>query len=192
MGIELFFDTETSGIANFKKSFICKQPWVCQLGMILSSQEKEYLKADFLIRSNGRIIEDQAKKVHGITESECNRYGISEKSACFLFLEALLACDTIVCHNVQFDKLLICHMLHNNGFKAEANYLNNFKYYCTMERGTELCKIPNPNPRFTNYKWPSLQELYNFLFGSDFEGAHDAMADIKATKTCYYKMTGVM
>lgn len=39
-----------------------------------------------------------------------------------------------------------------------------------------------------NSKWPKLQELYKVLFGHSFEGAHNAMADVVATKDCFWEM----
>jgi DNA polymerase III epsilon subunit-like protein len=37
-------------------------------------------------------------------------------------------------------------------------------------------------------KYPKLKELHQFLFGEDFSNAHDAMADIEATKRCFLKL----
>jgi len=31
-------------------------------------------------------------------------------------------------------------------------------------------------------------ELYRFLFGKEFDDAHDAMADIRATKDCFLEL----
>ena len=56
--------------------------------------------------------------------------------------------------------------------------------YCTMQAGTNFCKIPGKY----GYKWPKLMELYVKLFGHDFEGAHNAMSDIDATQECFWKM----
>ena len=50
--------------------------------------------------------------------------------------------------------------------------------------GTDFCKIPG----YFGYEWPKLQELYHKLFGCDFEDAYDAMADITATKKCFFEM----
>jgi len=58
----LFFDTETSGMANFKSGYRSKQPWICQLGLILSNGKRDFTETSFLIRSNGRKISKEAKK----------------------------------------------------------------------------------------------------------------------------------
>jgi len=54
-----------------------------------------------------------------------------------------------------------------------------------MKNSTNLCKIPRPGG---GLKWPKLQELYFFLFGETFVGAHDAAYDVKATRKCYYEI----
>lgn len=54
----------------------------------------------------------------------------------------------------------------------------------TMVAATDYCKIPG----VYGYKWPKLIELHRKLFGCDFEDAHDAMADITATKKCFFEM----
>lgn len=63
---------------------------------------------------------------------------------------------------------------------------------CTMKESTAYCKIPNKpdkNGRVRGgAKWPTLQELHSKLFGSEFEAAHDAMADITATKDCFFEL----
>lgn len=37
-------------------------------------------------------------------------------------------------------------------------------------------------------KWPTLQELHTFLFGVGFEGAHDALVDVRACAKCYWEI----
>ena len=35
---------------------------------------------------------------------------------------------------------------------------------------------------------PKLQELHRKLFGCDFDNAHDALSDIRATEKCFWEM----
>lgn len=183
--MRLFFDTESSGLPKHK-DYKQKQPWVVQLAMILSTEDKIYAETSLIIRSEKRNIEKGALNVHGINTNTSDNCGISEGTACFVFLELMLNCDEIVCHNVKFDRLLVAHMLHSNGFSSKAEFLFGYDSYCTMNNGVDICKIPRPRGR--GLKWPTLQELHMQLFGEGFEGAHDALADVKATRRCYYKM----
>ena len=57
-----------------------------------------------------------------------------------------------------------------------------------MQRSTNFCAIPNPNSYYGGYKWPKLEELYRKLFGRMFDNAHDALADVVATKECFFAL----
>lgn len=59
---------------------------------------------------------------------------------------------------------------------------------CTKLSSTDYCALPHPDPDHVGYKWPSLQDLYKKLFGQEFENAHDALADITATKDCFFEL----
>ena len=37
-------------------------------------------------------------------------------------------------------------------------------------------------------KWPKLEELHIKLFGCNFEGAHDALDDVRATAKCFFEL----
>ena len=53
-----------------------------------------------------------------------------------------------------------------------------------MLTSTEFCGITN----YFGYKWPTLLELYNKLFNSSFEDAHDAKVDNEATIKCFLEL----
>ena len=56
-----------------------------------------------------------------------------------------------------------------------------------MQASTDYCAIPSNSP-YGGYKWPKLEELYRKLFGCMFDNAHDALADVEATKKCYFEL----
>ena len=39
-----------------------------------------------------------------------------------------------------------------------------------------------------HYKWPKLNEKNQFLFKSDFDITHNALADVKATAKCFFEL----
>ena len=55
-----------------------------------------------------------------------------------------------------------------------------------MQKSVKVCKIPFEGRG--GYKWPKLTELHQHLFNEDFEGAHDALADVMATVKCYFNL----
>ena len=186
--MELFFDTETSGLVP-KGTSICnkKFPWVVQLGLILSTREIKFAELNLLIRPYDRTISQGAYGAHGISLEMCEKAGVEEDRVLELFLEIVEMADTLVCHNFWFDSQLVANMICNHHGAEEAEKILHHKHFCTMQNGTNLCKIPKPwgSP----YKWPTLQELHVKLFGETFSGAHDAMNDVRATRRCYYEMT---
>lgn len=183
--VVLFMDTETSGKANFNNTYKQNQPWIVQLAMILSDKDKIYSEISLLIQSNGRQVEQEAFAVHGIASDITEKHGITETTACYMFLELFANCDIISCHNIAFDRLFVAHMLYNNKFTNISETLFKKKSFCTMNSGTKICKLPGA---YGKYKWPTLQELYNHLFGEIFSGAHDALTDVRATRKCYYEI----
>jgi len=70
--------------------------------------------------------------------------------------------------------------MYRLGFQAK----NKPQKICTMQSTTDICKLPSQY----GFKWPSLQELHKFLFGCDFEGAHDASDDVTAMAKCFFEL----
>lgn len=83
--------------------------------------------------------------------------------------------DYIIGHNVEFDKNMII---------AEAKRVGH-----TFDFGkVRWVDTMKPTTEFVNGKGgrrPKLIHLHEKLFGRGFDGAHDAMADIVATKDCF-------
>lgn len=184
--MELFFDTETSG---FRKAALGpndpQQAWIVQLGAILSTSDQIIAEVNFLIKPEGRSINPGAQKIHGLSTAIADK-GLYEDNVARIFALMLDNADILVCHNYKFDIYLVKDLLERNSMMSEALTLMAKPHYCTMLNSTQLCKLPS---RYKGkYKWPKLTELHQFLFGCEFEGAHDAMADVRATRSCYYKL----
>jgi len=186
--MELFLDTETSDMYKFKKYFEDpSQPWIVQLGFILSERDAIYQEGNLIIKANGRNIEPGAENVHCITKETSEKVGLPESLVLELLANLIDITDTIVCHNIGFDLRVISAVAWPFFDDSLLDKLGKPKYhYCTMLEGTKRCKLPG---RFGNYKWPKLQELHTYLFGEEFKDAHDALADVRATRRCYYEMT---
>jgi DNA polymerase III subunit epsilon len=180
----LFFDTETTGMADFKAPPSAKhQPHIIQMAMLLTTANgSEITRASFLIRPDGWTVSKQAADVHHITTEACADLGIDIWTAAAI-LSALLDQDPpplIVAHNADFDRFML-------NIEAERNDIlfDKSDWYCTMRAATDILKLPG---RYGNFKWPSLTETHKHFFGADFEGKHDAMGDVLACKACYFKI----
>ena len=188
----LFFDAETSDF--IKKALSANDPeqaWTVQIGAILASQEEEFDQMNIIIKSNGRSMNYYAQEVHGITIERADQEGIDELEAAEQFGLMLRRADLVVCHNFAFDWNYVYQMMERNleelsDLARSAFYLD-LPNHCTMKDKAvvKMCGLKNKAGRA---KWPKLTELHEHLFGKRFDGAHDAYADISATKRCFFEL----
>lgn len=182
----LFFDTETTGLPidyDAPSSDTANWPRLVQLSWILTDDKgNDISRGDYIIYPKGFTIPVGASNIHRITTERALAEGVALDSAMSLFINALDSAEYIVGHNIAFDiKVVGAEMVR----LGKDDMLRTKKAFCTMIVGTEFCKLPG---NYGNYKWPKLKELYNKLFGCDFEEAHNSAADIEATKKCFWEM----
>jgi DNA polymerase III epsilon subunit-like protein len=189
----LFFDTETSDF--IKKSLPANDPdqaWTVQIGALLTDQEGNELdKLNTLIKANGRSMNHYAEAVHGISVDRADEEGIDELEAAEKFGRILRQANLVVGHNFAFDWAYAMHLLERNidalSDEARSAFYLALPNYCTMKdkKIVKFCGLKNKANR---PKWPKLEELYRILFNEDFDGAHDAFADVTATARCYFEL----
>ncbi len=185
--MKLIFDTETTGVIAYSKPIGDPvQPHIVQLGAQLTNDEGLVKgEINLLVKPDGWTIPAEAQAVHGISTEDCEKFGVPIRSALGMFNLWLQMNPLLVAHNIDFDTFLV---------ETEANrlgkppILSSLEKYCTMKNATDLVKIPNA--KRGGYKWPKLQETHKFLFGEEFVGAHDAMADVRACGKCYFALAG--
>lgn len=181
----LFFDTETTGVPiNYNRPARDTKNWprLVQLGWILTDKDGIILnKGNEIVKPNGFEIPTDASMVHGITTEKARQIGKPMEDVIKLFLNDVKRAECLVGHNISFDQHVVGAELYRLGVR---DVISNKQSICTMQCSTGYCKIPG----LKGYKYPKLQELYYKLFGSNFEDAHDAMADITATKKCFFEL----
>ena len=186
----LFFDTETTGKPfNYKAPVTDLYNWprLVQLAWIMADKDGNVLKKkSVIIKPDGFSIPAESVAVHGITTERAQREGLPLNDVLEEFATDLSLAEHIVGHNIDFDQHIVGAELCRLGM--DFNVLMDKPCTCTMKTTTKFCAIPNPNTYFGGYKWPSLQELYQKLFNRSFEDAHDALADITATKECFFEL----
>jgi hypothetical protein len=62
-------------------------------------------------------------------------------------------------------------------YRAKVSTTHKTTKICSMLSTVDYCNLPRK-------KWPSLDELHNKIFNCGFDGAHDAMGDVKAMLNC--------
>jgi DNA polymerase-3 subunit epsilon len=190
----LFFDTETTGLADFNaRARDPKQPHIVQLAAILTDDEgRAREEHNIIVKPDGWEIPKEASDYHGITQDIALQFGLLEKQVAEIFLAMLKRAGLLVAHNLMFDKFIARIAMRRYELIADADdqWWKTFPIFCTMKAMTNVCKIPPTEAmRATGrngFKNPKLQEAYQTAFGKPFEGAHDAMADIRACKELYF------
>jgi DNA polymerase III subunit epsilon len=183
----LVFDTETTGKADFKQPpSHPNQPHIVQLGAILMDDKGAVRgEINLIIKPNGWTIPDEVAEIHGITKDIADQFGVEQWLALRAFDQLAKRAKVYVAHNFQFDFLMVraaCHLEEADfDFKTNLDYIGKSSF-CTMQATTPICQLPG---KYDDYKWPKLQEAYKHAFGQEFEGAHDAMADVRACARLY-------
>ncbi len=181
----LFFDTETTGLPrdyNAPASDTNNWPRMIQIGWILSDEDGSRIdSAEYIIKPDGFTIPVAASNIHGISTERAIEEGVELDEVLNIFSDMINDADTIVAHNISFDEKIIGAEFVR---RKTANNFDSKPKFCTMKSTTDFCKIPG---RY-GFKWPKLSELHINLFGEDFEGAHDAFADIEATERCFFEL----
>lgn len=181
----LFFDTETTGKAkNFNASFkdIDNWPRITQLAWQVYSKEGKLFKSySSLIKPDGwEIPKEQFFIDNNMSTERCEKDGVDLKKVIDLFVIELNQCKFLLAHNMSFDLNVMACEMFRTGITAENKPVK----FCTMKSMTDIMQLPGPY----GFKYPSLNELHNWLFGCSFEGAHDALDDVKATAKCFFEL----
>jgi len=200
----LVFDTETTGLKNSKE-------YILQLCFIVYDiPKKEIIRTyNSYIKIPPNIeIKEEITKINGITREICDEKGVPIEDALLEFAHEYLCSDIIVAHNLDFDKYFIELEISRNLYKLVDNspYIaglfsnilcNSFKikHECSMKLSCKIVNIMTPlkdgKPRKTP-KYPSLLELYQYLFGTIPEGRlHDALTDTLVCLKCYLKISNI-
>lgn len=182
--MELFFDTETTGVPkNYKAPMSDTDNWprLVQIGWIVYRDGVKVYERERIIKPNGFDIPVVASNIHGVTTEYANSNGhdIADVMQEFAFIAS--TCDKIIGHNISFDINIVgaeYWRLYNKSPFADQ------KVICTMLSSTQFCQLPGSY----GYKWPKLHELYTKLFDEDMGAAHTALQDISNTAKCYFAL----
>jgi DNA polymerase-3 subunit alpha len=92
--------------------------------------------------------------------------------------------DEIVIYNLGYDDEVIkCEYLR----QGRDHYMYPEKLKCCMKPCTDICQLPNPRG-YSGYKFAKLTEAHKHFFGMPQADAHDAGADVRATRDVWLKL----
>ncbi len=179
----LFFDTETTGKADFKRpsDHPC-QPHLVQFAAVACDNDGKILhKVKVLVKPEMWEIPPEASAIHGVTQEHACKYGIWGGVALLMFNQLCMNAKLLVAFNNDFDVLVMEKLASEIGKMTRTSALDQFD---VMKAMTPVCQIPSPY-REGEFKWPKLTEAYQHAFKKGFD-AHDALADVMATKELYF------
>lgn len=181
----LFFDVETNGLPlNYKASYTEVDNWprVISLAWMLTDDAgTELAKHYSLIRPDGWQVPTEKFWIeNGYTQERSMRDGEPIADSLTRFIDAKMRADVLVAHNLNFDHRIVWAEIIRSGREPRSG----MHKICTMMSSTKHCNII-VNGRV---KWPKLEELHQFLFNKNFDGAHDALADVIACKNSFFEL----
>ncbi len=179
------FDTETAGLPKDWKAPVTNLknwPRVIQLAWSLHDKDGKMIDSqEDIIKPVGFKIDPKAAKVHGITNEIAAAKGVALEGVLARFVEAVGKSKHLVAHNISFDY----HIMGAELLRAkQSNIMAKMDQICTMKETVGFCQLPGKY----GFKWPTLTELHLKVFGKNFEGAHTAMADVRACADCFFEL----
>ena len=138
---------------------------------------------DYVIKPEGYDIPFNATRIHGISTKMANEEGRDLSEVLEEFKAVLQKAKVVAGHNIDFDYNIVGAEFYR---KDMENVLEKIPSADTMELGTDFCQLGGgKNGR---YKSPKLVELYEKLYGEQFDEAHNAAADVNATAQVFFEM----
>lgn len=186
----LIFDTETTGLPlkdinrrfySFRDTDKYDNARIVSIAFVIDGEEHY-----FVVKPDGFYINNS--EFHGITQEIAERDGVPMSRIVTFLKERIEKIHTIVGHNLEFDYMILMSELYRLKELDLIEKIKKLGRFCTMRETTNLCKLQSKSS-LSPYKFPKLQELHRFLFDREFEGAHHALNDARATYQCYIKLT---
>jgi DNA polymerase III epsilon subunit-like protein len=184
----LFFDCESTGLPlrrDLSPWQVENWPRLVQLAWGTYDLRGNLLDIhSHIIRPDGFVIPAEATTIHGISHSQAVEEGEDLARVLEEFGEAVDSPSiTLVAHNIDFD----CGVVGAEFIRLKKNpRLLEVPAVCTMKTTAEVCGLPRSSG--WGFKWPTLEELYSFLFGGSYENPHDAASDLQACARCFFRL----
>lgn len=178
----IIFDTETSGLFNFKlPADDPTQPRLAQFGAItIDHIGAEPNRVGMYIRPNGWVMEPGASAANGLTTEFLHANGRPIDDALNFYSSLIRAGYVAVAYHAQFD----CKMMRAEFRRANRDDLFSItKNICLMRACTKIGITKAGNAR----GWPKLSDACAH-FGIAQSKAHDALGDAEDAYRLFLKM----
>jgi DNA polymerase III epsilon subunit-like protein len=177
-GTYLIFDTETTSIFRTGGS----PPRLVEMAWLICDARGGVVeRGNRVVCPEGFTIPGSASRIHGITTGYARMVGVSVREALGDLALVAKESSAIVTHNLRFDLAVIASECRRIGVPDPLAALPGI---CTMESTAPFCRIRRGN----GYKWPTLSELHQTLFGVPYAGVHRAASDAEACARCFFAL----
>lgn len=169
----LVFDTETTGLG--------KDARMTQLAFVVLDENYDIVKHySSLVQPDGWEVPNTKFFIdNGMSTERCAEYGDNIYHVLEAF-EAGISCSKIViAHNMKFDARIIENEYASDTYGVCSGSFLALDQYCTMEQSKKVLE---------SSKHVSLVNAHLEIVGYDFEGNHDAMADVLATARLFEQL----
>ena len=173
---KLYLDVETTGLDS-KKCGLTQVAYIIEIdGNVMATGNMDVRPFE------GAQITAKALEVTGKTYEEIMQYPLDEeqfkifRAVLKTYINPMVYGDdfTLIAYNAEFDQNYLIEWFDRNGVKY-SNYIN-YRKVDTLA----ILRILHAEG-FANLKGYKLTEVYKAVFDEEFD-AHDALADIEATK----------
>ena len=187
----LIFDTETTGLPKKWNAPITDSdnwPRCVQLAWQLHDSKGALISDhSYLIKPENFNIPFESEQIHGISTVLANKIGVDLEEVLNKFISDLSKAGFIIGHNVKFDLNIIGAELFR--INSDVDLLEKDILDTCTEITANVCKLPGG--RGGKFKFPTLIELYSFLFDESFSEAHNASADVEATARAFFELVRI-
>jgi DNA polymerase III epsilon subunit-like protein len=182
----LFYDVESTGL--YKDALLPThpdQPKVVQLAAILAREDGGVVSVlSAIVKPEGWEVPLESTKIHRISHEHAENCGVPAQVVMACFNSLCSSATRLVGHNLRFDM----NLAGSEFARLGRTWRMPDETSCTMLMAKDVLKLPPNFPR-GDYRWPTLESTYEFLFEEKMEGAHDALADASATLKIYFELT---
>lgn len=188
------FDTETTGLTEFRKPFHAPvQPWPVSVTAINSAPEGEIDEVYSVIVKlpPGTVIHPKAEEVHGISFERTQDEGLDPKVVLLHLRDMFHAADVHSAYNLPFDNKVLMAMAHRTHPDLDLAEVKSWLYgksegVCSMEMSKKFLRIPSTGG--FGFRAVKLGQAFKRITGRDMEDAHDAQSDAMAALTIFKHM----
>jgi DNA polymerase-3 subunit epsilon len=196
----LFIDTETSGLPDFKLPIDHpSQPHLVAIAAWRGDWEEDEQVISYrgsinaIVKPDGWLSHPRALAIHGITDEYARAFGEPLSDILTRLLDLVADADDganggqLIAHNHSFDHRMLLRSFAET--RQDSSPLGLLRPFCTMRALTDRIRLPaRPGAPPGSFKWPTLDEAYQWLFNRDVPGrenGHEAMVDLLGCKDIF-------